>query len=77
MVVVPPWQRLSEPLIAPGSAFTVTIVVVMQPEPREYVMVLVPEATPQNRPVVASMVATAGLLLLHVPPPAELVRVLH
>jgi hypothetical protein len=35
IVVVPPWQRLSEPLIAPGSAFTVTIVVVIHPEPSE------------------------------------------
>jgi hypothetical protein len=40
-------------------------------------MMLVPAATPQKRPVVALMVATAGLLLLHVPPPAELVSVLH
>jgi hypothetical protein len=40
-------------------------------------MIAVPVARPHTVPVVAPTVATAGLLLLQVPPETELVSVLH
>lgn len=61
----------------PGNAFIVTTAVVVQPVPNEYVIVAVPDATPQNTPDVGSIVATVGVLLDHVPPAIGLVSVLH
>jgi len=71
-VIVEPTHtpRLPEELLmVPGSAFTVTITVAVQPVTGiVFVTVVVPVAIPLKKPVVALIVPTPGLLLLHVPP---------
>jgi hypothetical protein len=74
-VVVSPTHTLAAPLIVPGPAFTVTTVVAKQPVEPVYVIVAVPTLTPQNIPVDTPTVATAVLLLLHVPPLVASARV--
>jgi hypothetical protein len=54
--------------MAPGSVFTVTIAVTVQPEVAVKVIVALPGATPVAIPVADPMVAMAVLLLLQVPP---------
>jgi hypothetical protein len=48
----------------------------MQPEGSVYVIVEIPAETPVARPDALMIVATAVLLLVHVPPPVPLVSVL-
>jgi hypothetical protein len=69
-VVVEPGQALSNPPMAVGIAFTVTTMVALQPEPRVYVMIAVPAATPVTTPELAT-VATEVLLLLQDSPPDD------
>jgi len=75
--VVAPAHRVVTPLIAGGSAFTVTIVEIKQPgssepvEPIEYTMEAVPTVTPPTTPA-EPIVATAVLPLLQLPPPASI-----
>lgn len=68
------------PLMDVGRQLTVIALVVVQPEPNEYVMVAVPGAgvqdIPVTRPVATSIVAIAGVLLAHVPPPVALASVI-
>jgi hypothetical protein len=73
-VVVAEVQTFDAPLIA-GVGFTVTTAVLAQPLASEYVIVAVPEATPDTTPVDAPMAATAVLLLVQVPPPVVLVSI--
>ena len=56
------------PDIGPGEEITVIVNVLKQPVGSIYVMVAVPVEMPVTRPVAEPTVATAGLLLLHVPP---------
>jgi len=63
---------LDGPEIAAGSGFTVTAWVVVPPW--VYVTVVTPAERPVNTPPV-EIVPTAMLLLLHVPPEAELANV--
>jgi hypothetical protein len=67
-VMVVPWQTDVAPLIA-VSAFTEMTIVAVQPKLVVYVIVAVPTDTPL-RVLELLMVATAVLLLAHVPPPA-------
>lgn len=69
--VLLPLQRESAPEILSGAAKTVTTVSVKQPPGAVYLMVLVPVATEPTTPVAAPMVATAVLLLAHVPPDGD------
>ena len=57
------------PLIADGSGFTVTGVVIIQPVDNAYVIVVVPANTPLTTPVPPPTVATKVLLLVHAPNP--------
>jgi len=66
--IVDPIQTLLGPVIFPGSGLTVTVVVAIQVPLNEYVTVVVPVAMPIKIPEDGSMVPTAALLLLHVPP---------
>ncbi len=76
-VVTPPTQTLNVPDIEPtdGSALTVTTFVTNAAHPKlfvtVYVTLAVPAATPETMPVEPT-VATAILLLVHVPPPVVL-----
>ena len=54
--------------MAPGPGSTVTITLAEQPEAIEYDMVVVPAVTGVTTPVAGFMAATAGELLVHVPP---------
>jgi hypothetical protein len=58
-----------------GVGLTVTTLVAKQPVDRLYVMALVPAATPLTVPVPEPTVAMPVALLLHVPPPVALARV--
>jgi len=60
-------QRNNDPAIVAGSELTVTTAVVRQ-LPIAYVIVDMPAESPETTPEVLT-VPTAGLLLLHVPPP--------
>jgi hypothetical protein len=73
-VVILPSHTTAVPVIVAGSAFTVRTVEVVQPEPRAYVIVVVPAATPVTTPD-ASIVAFAGVPLVHVPPVVTLFNV--
>ena len=68
--VVNPTQTVKTPDIDEGKASTVTTAVVMQPEPRAYVIMAVPAVFPDTMPVLDPTVALV-LLLIHVPPPAS------
>ena len=65
-VIMEPAQTVVPPDIDGGIGFTVTVIVLTQPEPSIYVIIVVPGATPVTVPK-ASTVALAVLLLLHVP----------
>jgi hypothetical protein len=76
-----PWpvQATPEPAIGNGFALTVMVLVADTPPQgldREYVITAVPAATPLTTPVPAPTVATDGLLLIQVPPPAVFVTVI-
>ena len=68
-------------MITAGDGVTVTTIVLLQPLPREVVMVVVPADMPVTTPVTGSTVPTAVLLLLQLPPGDEelsvVVRVTH
>src|ERR1043165_9586111 len=68
-VVVLPTHTSDEPEITPGdvAAVTVTTIVLKQPVPNVYVIVLVPAANPVTTPVEEDTVAIAGVELLHTP----------
>jgi len=61
-------QALGVPNIAPGSGLTSKLVVTRHPVPRVYVIDAVPWDTPVTTPVDSPTVATAALLVDHVPP---------
>ena len=63
-----PVQMPLTPLMADGRSLTVTMVVVMQPVGKVYVMIVVPNATPVTTPEPATTVAIVVLSLAHVPP---------
>ena len=65
-----PVQIFVIPVIAVGVVFIVTTAVDLQPDARVNVMVEVPVVTPFTIPVAEPMVATLGVLLVHVPPSA-------
>ena len=70
--IVDPMQTVDAPLILPAftEGFTVMVIeddVALQPA-TEYMIVVVPAATPVTIPVLLLTVATALLLLLQVPP---------
>ena len=72
--VVWPMHRPSVPVMGAGAALMVIDSVTVQPEPREYVMVTVPEITPDTIPVDEPTLAIAVLLLAQRPPGTALPR---
>ena len=56
------------PVIANGTASTVTVVVTVQPVPMEYAIVVVPAAAPVTMPLTSSTDAISVSVLAHVPP---------
>ena len=66
--VVKPTQTVAVPVIDEGNGLTVTTNVAIQPVPRVYVIVDVPDDTPVTKPVEEPTVAFAVLPLVHVPP---------
>lgn len=73
-VVVAPSHIVTAPtgVIAAGAELTVSNNVAVQPAADVLVIVVVPGVIPVTIPEEEPMVATAGLLLLHVLPPVEL-----
>ena len=67
-VVVLPMHTDLFPVIAVGTAYTVSVIVAIQPAPVVYWIEAVPAATPVARPVVSPMDATAVFVLFQVPP---------
>jgi hypothetical protein len=74
-VVVLPRHTVDAPVIVAGNWFTVTSLVISQPELILYVIVAIPSETPVHIPVDDTIVATAALLLVHVPPVGVAVNV--
>jgi hypothetical protein len=66
-VNVDPTHTFPVPVIAAGNGLTVSTDVDLQPVANRYVIVVVPEVTPETMPVDAPTEATVPLLLLHVP----------
>jgi hypothetical protein len=62
--------------MAAGVVVTLTTVIAAQPEAMVYVIVAVPVATPVTRPEPEPIVATDGLLLVHVPAGVASVKVI-
>ncbi len=75
-IVVRPVHTVAVPVMSVGRGFTVTTCVLLQLPPSEWVMVVVPAAIPVTTPVIASTVALAITLLLHVPPLLVLFKVI-
>lgn len=67
-VILSPTHTCVGPLIGPGAAITVTVVVAAQP-PAVYDISVVPLLMPVTRPEVETTVATVGVILLQAPPP--------
>ena len=63
-----PVHTLDGPEIGPGIPYTVKVIVVLQPVLSVLMMVAVPAPMPVTNPVVASIYATPGSVLLHEPP---------
>lgn len=63
------------PVITAGEAFTVATVLTVQPLGKVYTIVVVPAPSALKAPVVEPIVATAVVLLVHVPPVVALVKV--
>jgi hypothetical protein len=63
-----PTHRLVVPVVVEGAAFTVRFLLALHPVGSVYEIVVMPMATPLITPVEEPTVATAVLLLLHVPP---------
>jgi hypothetical protein len=74
-VVVAPVQILPVPVIEAGAVATVTVITAAQAVPVAYDITDVPPETLVTKPVEEPTVATAVLLLLHVPPLIELLNV--
>jgi hypothetical protein len=74
-VVVNPTHTFGVPLLAEGVGFTVDETVLMHPVAMVYVQTHTPFDTPVAIPVVAPIVAIPVLLLLQVPPPVALAKV--
>ena len=78
-VIVKPLHTDVDPVIAPATGDTLTVIfTVVVAEPQEAVLsvnviVVTPELTPYTTPVVEPTVPTAVLLLLHVPVPPDAV----
>lgn len=70
-VVVNPTQTLAVPVIAAGSALTVTTVVDVHPPGNVYVIVAAPALTPETTPLDDPTTATDVVLLFQEPPPAH------
>ena len=70
-----PTHTLCVPVITAGDGVTVTTIELLQPLPRDVVIVVVPADMPVTTPVVGSTVPTAGTLLLQVPPGEDEVSV--
>ena len=69
----PPGHTFIVPVIAGGGRFTVTVVPAVQPVPSEYTTGAVPALRPVTMPLMLPMLAALPLIL-HVPPPALLLR---
>src|SRR4051794_1875205 len=71
VVVLPPGHMTAVPVIGAGRALTLTVVMALQPVGSKYVTSVVPAEIPVTIPlplICVIAVATAVLLLLHVPP---------
>jgi hypothetical protein len=75
-VIVEPTHTGDDPGIADGVVLTVTTVVVVQPVPREYVIIDVPDIIPVTTPVPPTTVATVVVPLVQVPPVVPSVKVI-
>ena len=75
-VIVEPAQNGDDAEIATGVVLTVTTVVAVQPVPREYVIIDVPDNTPVTTPVPETTVATVVVPLDQVPPVTPSVNVI-
>ena len=69
IVAVEDTHTLLAPPGVAGKPFTVTVILVLQPEGNVYIIVTVPAATPCTIPVAEPTVAVVISLLAHVPPP--------
>lgn len=76
-VVEAPTVVIGKPDMAAGKAFTVTVLMLRQPVPIEYVMFVTPADEPATTPVAGAMAATALLALFHVPPEVVLLNVIE
>ena len=74
-VIELPIHNSDGPEIFAGRAFTVRRRVRTQPAGEVYVISVLPDAIAVAAPVVLSIVATSGVLLVHVPPGIPLVNV--
>ena len=74
--IVEPTQNGEDAEIADGVVLTVIIVVAVQPVPREYVIIDVPDITPVTTPVPLTTVATVVVPLDQVPPVVPSVNVM-
>jgi hypothetical protein len=74
-VAVAPAHIDDVPEIAGGTALTLNVIVLKQPAASVYEITTVPADRPVTTPVDEPMVPTVTLLLLHVPPLAELLSV--
>jgi hypothetical protein len=66
--VVEPEHIVGVPVIGARPGFTVTVVILLQPEAIVYVIIDVPAETPVTRPDVSPIVATEVEPLIQVPP---------
>jgi len=74
-VVVAPTHTTAVPVMEAGRGLTVKPVVVLHPVGSVYVIVTLPETRPLTMPLDDPIVATDGLLLVHVPPVLPSVKV--
>jgi hypothetical protein len=73
--MLPYWHTAAGPPIAVGNELTVTTAVVLQPNPSEYVMIVVPVLIPETIPLTEPIVPIGNDPLLQVPPPVPSVSV--
>ena len=76
-VPLPPGQRDVAPVIVPGTAVIVIVLLAAMPQPVENEIVAEPPAIPVMTPVAALTEATEVLDELHVPAPALFVQVVE
>jgi hypothetical protein len=70
-VAAEPTHIADGPVIAEGGALTVRVLVIIQPVPIAYVIVVVPDTMPVTIPEIEPIVAIPETLLLHVPPDGD------